>query len=341
MTGNWVAWLGLIVVASNIVSSLFNSHLFDFTHGWIYVFGVGVMGGMVLAPLQPGADAERSSDNPHAADFLVPISVGELMDKITILEIKSERIADRASSTTSRRELAALRAVRLRRSNARCWSELCTELKRVNATIVGGRRSNPRMRRAWRFWRRFRCACPHGLSAQRRARAPQAGGQSSVRARAWSKKSPIDRFGMSRTAAFKTARRRSLICDEQSAAAGSRILIIALRRLGDVLLTTPLVRTIRRGFPQAKLDLLVFRGSERILKGNPDIDDVLVDARAARRSRDARLGAAAVAPVRSGRFDPGRRPPDLFCLCRRASPGRPCPAPRSRPGRGGNITRIT
>ena len=54
-----------------------------------------------------------------------------------------------------------------------------------------------------------------------------------------------------------------------------RILVVTLRRLGDVLLTTPLVRTIRRGFPHGRLDILVFRGSERILKGNPDIDNVI------------------------------------------------------------------
>ena len=30
-----------------------------------------------------------------------------------------------------------------------------------------------------------------------------------------------------------------------------RILVVTLRRLGDVLLTTPLIRTIRRGFPRA------------------------------------------------------------------------------------------
>ena len=54
-----------------------------------------------------------------------------------------------------------------------------------------------------------------------------------------------------------------------------RILVITLRRLGDVLLTTPLVRTLRCGFPDARLEMLVFAGSERILKGNPDIDDIL------------------------------------------------------------------
>jgi len=46
--GGLTAWFGLLVVVQNIVSSLFNSHLFDFTSGWLYVFGVGVAGGMVL-----------------------------------------------------------------------------------------------------------------------------------------------------------------------------------------------------------------------------------------------------------------------------------------------------
>ena len=42
------AWCGLAVVAENIVGSMFNSQLFDFTQGWIYVFGVGIAGGIVL-----------------------------------------------------------------------------------------------------------------------------------------------------------------------------------------------------------------------------------------------------------------------------------------------------
>jgi O-antigen ligase len=46
--GGLTAWFGTIVVVENIVSSPFNSHLFDFTAGWLYVFGVGVIGGMVL-----------------------------------------------------------------------------------------------------------------------------------------------------------------------------------------------------------------------------------------------------------------------------------------------------
>jgi O-antigen ligase len=42
------AWFGLVIVTYNVVSSLFNSHLFDFSQGWLYVFGVGLTGGMVL-----------------------------------------------------------------------------------------------------------------------------------------------------------------------------------------------------------------------------------------------------------------------------------------------------
>jgi O-antigen ligase len=41
-------WIGLLVVVQNIGSSLFNSHLFDFTEGWMYVLGVGVAGGMAM-----------------------------------------------------------------------------------------------------------------------------------------------------------------------------------------------------------------------------------------------------------------------------------------------------
>ena len=43
-----VEWIGLVVVVQNVVGSLFNSHLFDFTQGWVYVVGVGVAGGMAL-----------------------------------------------------------------------------------------------------------------------------------------------------------------------------------------------------------------------------------------------------------------------------------------------------
>ena len=42
------SWIGLMVVVQNIFTSLFNSHLFDFNEGWMYVLGVGIAGGTVL-----------------------------------------------------------------------------------------------------------------------------------------------------------------------------------------------------------------------------------------------------------------------------------------------------
>jgi len=43
-----VNWIGLLVVVQNIFTSLFNSHVFDFHEGWMYVLGVGIAGGMAL-----------------------------------------------------------------------------------------------------------------------------------------------------------------------------------------------------------------------------------------------------------------------------------------------------
>jgi len=54
-----------------------------------------------------------------------------------------------------------------------------------------------------------------------------------------------------------------------------RILVITLRRLGDVLLTTPLVRALKMGFAGSSVDALVFRGTEGMLEGNRDLDDVI------------------------------------------------------------------
>lgn len=50
-------WIGLLVVVQNVFTSLFNSHLFDFHEGWMYVIGVGVAGGMVIRARQAEAKA--------------------------------------------------------------------------------------------------------------------------------------------------------------------------------------------------------------------------------------------------------------------------------------------
>jgi O-antigen ligase len=55
--GELAAWIGLMVVLQNIFSSLFNSHLFDFHEGWMYVLGVGIAGGMVLRARSEAAES--------------------------------------------------------------------------------------------------------------------------------------------------------------------------------------------------------------------------------------------------------------------------------------------
>lgn len=60
------------------------------------------------------------------------------------------------------------------------------------------------------------------------------------------------------------------------------ILVICTRRIGDVLLSTPLVRSLKARWPQAHIDMLVIRGTESVLEGNPDIRNVLVVAQRAR-----------------------------------------------------------
>jgi hypothetical protein len=54
-------WIGLVIVVQNIVGSLFNSHLFDFGQGWVYVFGVGVAGGLALKGRAAAAAAGSAS----------------------------------------------------------------------------------------------------------------------------------------------------------------------------------------------------------------------------------------------------------------------------------------
>ena len=59
------AWIGLMVVVQNIFTSLFNSHIFDFNEGWMYVLGVAIAGGMMLRESRrPATSGVRSFAEP-------------------------------------------------------------------------------------------------------------------------------------------------------------------------------------------------------------------------------------------------------------------------------------
>ena len=53
------------------------------------------------------------------------------------------------------------------------------------------------------------------------------------------------------------------------------ILVVVLQRLGDVLLTTPLIRSLKRAWPDARIDVLVYADTAGILHGNPDIENIV------------------------------------------------------------------
>lgn len=60
-----------------------------------------------------------------------------------------------------------------------------------------------------------------------------------------------------------------------------QILVTCPQRLGDVLLTTALIHSLKQAWPAAAIDVLVLRGTESVLTGNPDIRQVLVQVQRA------------------------------------------------------------
>jgi heptosyltransferase-1 len=55
-----------------------------------------------------------------------------------------------------------------------------------------------------------------------------------------------------------------------------RILLIRLSAIGDVVMATPLIRTLRRTYPDAYLAWMVESGAAGLLRNNSDLDEVMV-----------------------------------------------------------------
>ncbi len=80
------------------------------------------------------------------------------------------------------------------------------------------------------------------------------------------------------------------------------ILLIRLRLIGDVVFTTPMLRALKRAFPESRLTYLVEPAAAAVVSGNPHIDELLVAPRPAGLRRllaDLRLARR----LRSARYD--------------------------------------
>lgn len=58
-----------------------------------------------------------------------------------------------------------------------------------------------------------------------------------------------------------------------------RILIIKLRHLGDVLLTTPTISALKRACPGAKIDVYIYDEAKPILEADPDLNQIICNDR--------------------------------------------------------------
>ena len=77
------------------------------------------------------------------------------------------------------------------------------------------------------------------------------------------------------------------------------ILIIRLRRIGDVVMTTPAVAELRRAFPRAIITYLIEEPFRRLVEGHPDIDRVI----AVPERQKAREFVALMRRIRKEAFD--------------------------------------
>ncbi len=55
-----------------------------------------------------------------------------------------------------------------------------------------------------------------------------------------------------------------------------KILLIRLRRIGDIIMTTPAVSALREGFPQAHLTYIVEEPYLELVAGNPSLDEIII-----------------------------------------------------------------
>jgi heptosyltransferase-2 len=54
-----------------------------------------------------------------------------------------------------------------------------------------------------------------------------------------------------------------------------KILIIQQKMIGDVLVSSIICNNLRRAYPDAQIDYLVYESTTPVLEGNPNIDTII------------------------------------------------------------------
>jgi ADP-heptose:LPS heptosyltransferase len=80
----------------------------------------------------------------------------------------------------------------------------------------------------------------------------------------------------------------------------SRLLLIRLREIGDVVFTTPAIHALREHVPASHLTYLVEPAAADVVRANPHLDEVLI---APPRGAGVRAEATLIRALRAGRFD--------------------------------------
>lgn len=57
------------------------------------------------------------------------------------------------------------------------------------------------------------------------------------------------------------------------------ILIVRTDRIGDVVLTTPVIKALRKAYPMARITILVAKSTQSLVEGNPYLNEIMVDDR--------------------------------------------------------------
>jgi lipopolysaccharide heptosyltransferase II len=83
-----------------------------------------------------------------------------------------------------------------------------------------------------------------------------------------------------------------------------RFLVVRTDRVGDVVLSTPVLEAIKSRFPQSHLSMMVSAYAAEVVKGNPNLDDVIIDDYQGRH-RGAKGFLMLIKELRRNRFDAG------------------------------------